>query len=267
MTTTRVLTATLLAVLFATLASSCAVAAKKTEISGAPARQPATPSTSLHSGAAARAKAPACRPTAPLSLATTGQAQELILVEAPSYSTSYATLSAWNLKGSCWTLSLGPWSARIGVNGFSDHHEEGDGTTPTGAYGFGSVIYGIDSNPGVHYQYHQLVCGDWWDEDPNSTSYNTFEHVPCGEAPPFGGNSEALWEESSTYSSFAVIDYNVSPVIARAGSAIFLHVDDGSATAGCVSVPLAELDRLLQWLTPSASPMIVMGPSSEIDSF
>jgi L,D-peptidoglycan transpeptidase YkuD (ErfK/YbiS/YcfS/YnhG family) len=188
-------------------------------------------------------------------------------VDAPRYSTTYATLIAWSRQGSCWVAALGPWTARIGAASFSDHKTEGDNTTPTGAYGIGPVMYGNAGNPGVSYSYHPLVCGDWWDEDPSSPQYNTFQHVRCGQTPPFGADSEALWEETTAYPSFAVVDYNTGPVTSGAGSAIFIHADVGGATAGCVSLPLGELDALLRWLAPAASPLVVMGPDSEITRF
>ena len=40
------------------------------------------------------------------------------------------------------------------------------------------------------------------------------------------------------------------------GSAIFLHVGTGTATAGCVSLPGAELVRVLRWLRPADRPRI-----------
>jgi L,D-peptidoglycan transpeptidase YkuD (ErfK/YbiS/YcfS/YnhG family) len=128
-------------------------------------------------------------------------------------------------------------------------------------------VYGVLANPGVGYAYHQLVCGDWWDEDPTSATYNTFQHVPCESSPPFGGDSEALWTSVPAYDYFAVIDYNDDPVVAGAGSAIFLHVDIGGPTAGCVSLPEADLVSVLDWLSPAADPMIVIGTDAEIRSF
>lgn len=74
-------------------------------------------------------------------LASTGDAKQLITVESSTYATTYATASAWERVGSCWSLVFGPWTGRIGANGFSDHKVEGDDTTPTGAYGIGSVMY------------------------------------------------------------------------------------------------------------------------------
>jgi L,D-peptidoglycan transpeptidase YkuD (ErfK/YbiS/YcfS/YnhG family) len=140
----------------------------------------------------------------------------------------------------------------------SSHKREGDGSTPTGTYRLGATMYGIAADPGVKFAYHRLVCGDWWDEDPGSSSYNTFEHVACGAKPAFGGDSEALWRISPQYRYFAVIEYNAHPIVPGRGSAIFIHVSAAHATAGCVSLPEAQLVRLLRWLRPAARPMIAI---------
>jgi L,D-peptidoglycan transpeptidase YkuD (ErfK/YbiS/YcfS/YnhG family) len=213
------------------------------------------------------ASGPGCAPSLASSLAYTGSARQLVTVEASSYSTTYASVELWQRSGSCWQPAGGPWTGRIGANGFSDHHREGDATSPTGFYGLGPVIYGNAADPGVHEAYHRLLCGDWWDEDPTSAGYNTFQHVACGTKPSFGDGSEALWTETAAYPSFAVIDYNTGPVVKGAGSAIFLHADTGSPTVGCVSVPLADLDQALRWLRPADSPAFVMGPAREISRF
>ena len=64
-----------------------------------------------------------------------------------------------------------------------------------------------------------------------------------------------------------MVDYNTSPVVPGGGSGIFIHADLGSPTAGCVSLPLDELDELLRWLNPSAGPLVVMGPDTEVERF
>jgi len=49
------------------------------------------------------------------------------------------------------------------------------------AVGIGTTMYDNEPDPGgLHYAYHRLVCGDWWDEDPYSSTYNRFVHVACG---------------------------------------------------------------------------------------
>lgn len=189
----------------------------------------------------------------------TGGSTQLVTVQAPLHTTT-ATLSMWTRSGSCWRRVAGPWTARLGRSGLSVHKREGDGATPVGTYRFGSTVYGIAPNPGVRFRYHRLTCGDWWDEDPGSPTYNTFRHVACGVAPPFGGESEALWRITPQYRYFAVIDYNAHPVVSGRGSAIFLHVAVG-ATAGCVSLPERQLLQLLRWLRPSARPLLRLGIS------
>ena len=90
---------------------------------------------------------------------------------------------------------------------------------------------------------------------------------PAAGRHSFGGDSEALWTETAAYPSFAVVEYNTDPVIAYAGSAIFIHADTGTPTTGCMSIPLPELDQLLRWINPADTPTVVLGPASEIRSF
>jgi L,D-peptidoglycan transpeptidase YkuD (ErfK/YbiS/YcfS/YnhG family) len=171
-----------------------------------------------------------------------------VVAAAPRATTAQLSLSE------CGRAAGGPWTARIGFAGVSAHHHEGDGTTPLGTFRIGPLLYGIDPNPaGLHLPYHHLICGDWWDEDVSSPTYNQFRHVACGRAPPFGGASEALWRAIPNYRELAVVEYNAHPVVPGRGSAIFLHQDDGKATNGCISLPRPELLRVLRWLRPGAT--------------
>jgi L,D-peptidoglycan transpeptidase YkuD (ErfK/YbiS/YcfS/YnhG family) len=183
-----------------------------------------------------------------LALALQGCPQQ-VQVTAPSARSTTATLTMTE----CGRRVLGPWRAHVGRNGLSARHREGDGTTPVGTYGIGPVAYGIDPDPGVRLRYHRLVCGDWWDEDPRSPTYNAFRHVPCGATPPFARGSEALWRITPAYRLFALIRYNAAPAVPGRGSAIFLHVDTGHATNGCVSLPGSRLVTMLRRLRPAAT--------------
>jgi L,D-peptidoglycan transpeptidase YkuD (ErfK/YbiS/YcfS/YnhG family) len=193
------------------------------------------------------------------TLPGTQSATQLVTVTASAYGVTTASLELWQRRGGCWRHVAGPWRAWLGRSGLSAHKREGDRATPAGTYRVGATAYGIAPDPGVHGAYHRLVCGDWWDEDARSPAYNTFQHVPCGTAPHFGGGSEALWRISPQYRYFAVVEYNATPTVPSRGSAIFVHVSAGRPTAGCVSLPEAELLRLLRWLRPSARPLIRLG--------
>jgi L,D-peptidoglycan transpeptidase YkuD (ErfK/YbiS/YcfS/YnhG family) len=175
-------------------------------------------------------------------------APQLVTVRAPAH-TTVATLELWERSGRCWRRVAGPWTARLGASGLSAQKREGDGATPAGTYRFGATVYGLQPDPGVRLRYHRLVCGDWWDSDPGSPTYNRFRHVACGRSL---ARSEPLWRISPQYRYFAEIRYNAGPVVPGRGSAIFLHVSASRPTAGCVALPEARLVRLLRWLRPGA---------------
>jgi L,D-peptidoglycan transpeptidase YkuD (ErfK/YbiS/YcfS/YnhG family) len=213
------------------------------------------PWTSLNAGAVDRPRLTACSSVAD-SIAGASTAGQLVTVIAPTSRSQTATLSFFVRQGGCFRIADGPYAAHVGRNGLSAHHHEGDGTTPVGLFGFQSTMYGVLANPGVAYPYHRLVCGDWWDEQSTSALYNHFVHVACGTTPNFGGDSEALWQIVPNYDYFAVIAYNRNPIVPGRGSAIFLHVTDGHPTTGCVSIPAAELLRILRSLRPNQHPLI-----------
>jgi L,D-peptidoglycan transpeptidase YkuD (ErfK/YbiS/YcfS/YnhG family) len=196
----------------------------------------------------------ACAAPAPVPPATS----QLIAVRAPTRRTTYATASLWTRSGDCWKRVAGPWTARVGRNGLSAHHREGDGTTPTGVYALDATVYGSLPNPGSRYRYHRIVCGDWWDEDPSSPSYNSFQHVPCGVRPPFRAESEGLWKATTAYRYLIPIRYNADPAVRGRGSAIFLHVQRPNPTNGCVSLAEPQLVQTLRWLRPAAHPRIAI---------
>jgi L,D-peptidoglycan transpeptidase YkuD (ErfK/YbiS/YcfS/YnhG family) len=201
-------------------------------------------------------------------LATTDGAQQVIVVDSPSAASTIATLYTFENDGTGWYQVFAPMPARDGATGWiaGPDRREGDGASPEGIYAIGSTMYGTAPNPGTLFPYHQLVCGDWWDEDSSSPEYNTFQHVACGTEPSFGSDSEALWTEGNAYPSMAVIHYN-TPASGPIGSGIFLHADLGAPTQGCVSLPYGDLVQVLKWLNPARHPVVVMGPASVIRSY
>lgn len=216
----------------------------------------------------------AVRPASAASLrfSVPGSARQLILVSSPTHhpSAGIATLRAYRRAGpnGRWRVVLGPWPAEIGYGGLRDRRREGDRSTPTGVYALGTRIYGNRPGAGrLHYAYHPLRCGDWWDEDPSSAAYNHFVHVPCGATPSFASSSEALWRETVAYRYFAVIRFNVDPTHRgrnAPGSGIFLHSWVNGPTAGCVALRATRLLAVLRWLTPSAHPVIEIGTDHEV---
>ena len=186
---------------------------------------------------------------------------EVVTVEGTT--PTRARLATWELGVYGWRAAFAAMPARTGYGGWLPvgRRRPGDGATPIGIFAFGPTMYGNRSKPaGVSYPFHHLVCGDWWNEDPSyvGDGYNSFEHVPCGDDPGFGPDSEALWTEVAPYPWFATIS---TPSDQPTGAGIFLHAATHSSTAGCVSLLVPALLQVLRWLRPSAHPTIVMGPS------
>ena len=197
-------------------------------------------------------------------LDTPASARQLVTVEAKVARTTYAELRTWRRVDGCWRPAAGPYTARLGRNGLSSTRREGDGTTPTGTYRIGRTMYGNEANPGVRFRYRRLRCGDWWDEDPTSPTYNSFQHVACGTTPPFAGGSEGMWQQPRPYPYLAVVEYNMRPVVPGRGSGIFLHAQTGGPTIGCISLRKAELRTVLRWLRPADAPVIAIGTRAQL---
>jgi L,D-peptidoglycan transpeptidase YkuD (ErfK/YbiS/YcfS/YnhG family) len=183
---------------------------------------------------------------------------------APTRTSTRGALQIWRKAGDCWLAAGGPWPAWLGQRGISADRREGDRTTPSGAFAFGSVMYGIAPDPGVRYPYRRLVCGDWWVEDPRSPHYNRFQHVRCGVRPPFRVTSEDMSRSPTAYRHLAVIGFNTDPVVPGRGSGIFLHASTGRPTLGCISLALPQLLTVLRWLRPGSAPLIVIGTRSDL---
>jgi L,D-peptidoglycan transpeptidase YkuD (ErfK/YbiS/YcfS/YnhG family) len=195
--------------------------------------------------------AAACPQNLTTGIQTPASARQLVTVEAKVARTTYAELRTWRRVGGCWVAAAGPYTARLGKNGLSSNRREGDGTTPTGTFRIGRTMYGNEPNPGVRFRYRRLRCGDWWDEDPRSPTYNSFQHV--------AGSSEGMWQQPRPYPYLAVIEYNMRPVLPGKGSGIFLHAQTGGPTIGCISLRKDQLRAVLRWLRPADAPVIAIG--------
>ena len=225
------------------------------------AQRQATPAASAAPGALAAASwaAPSARPAVSAARRTAVSAarrtsSQLITVTAASYGATQAKLTAYRRVGGHWRRVFGPWIAWIGRDGMAPPgaKREGDGRTPSGTFGFG-FFFGVDRNPGVRFSYRRIDAFDVWDDDPSSSRYN--EWVDDRYADP-GADPEPM--DVSAYDYGAVIAYNTARTPGL-GSAIFLHINIGTPTAGCVTLPVGELLEILRWLNPAASPRIEMG--------
>src|SRR5262249_53389428 len=123
-------------------------------------------------------------------------------------------------------------------------------------------FFGVEADPGVRFPYRRVTSDAIvWDDDPHSLLYNQWVDTTTQNA---GADPEPMYR-TPAYAYGAVIAYNTARTPGL-GSAIFLHVATGGPTAGCVSLPRAELLTLLRWLAPARQPRIVMGTPADVGS-
>jgi L,D-peptidoglycan transpeptidase YkuD (ErfK/YbiS/YcfS/YnhG family) len=217
----------------------------------------ATLLVALAAAPAAPAKTPAVDPDGIRGL---DGASQVIVVAASGMRTTHATARTYERIGGGWQIKRRAMPARVGVNGLSrpTRRHSGDGTTPIGNYGF---VYGFGSrdDPGVTgFSWRSLGPGDCWAGTPRK--YNRWVHrTPCDPA------DENLWSHARVaYRYAAVIDFNYRKPVYGRGSGIFLHVQTGGPTLGCVSLREADLVPVLRWMRPGAR--ILIGPTSWLRS-
>jgi len=195
----------------------------------------------------------------PLSFST-GTAQQVITVVSAAYTNTTAMLRMWTKTSTGWVQRGSAIRAHIGAQGMTSSPSETKSATPIGSFTL-TLAFGHYSNPGTTLPYIHTTWTDWWVSQAGPL-YNTHQRcVSCAFIR--GSPNEHLYYEMPYYGYAVVIDYNTrnSPtgVVQGKGSAFFLHVTDGTATAGCVAIPQADLVPLLKWLSPAKHPRILMG--------
>lgn len=211
-----------------------------------------------------------------LELPGTSNSRQAVLVTANSMKSTTATLATYERTADGWR-QIGPsTTAFLGRHGLVPGHlrRQSTGTTPTGTYALNSS-FGRLPNPGAKLPYTQIDRNDAWTYNPRVPStYNLFQDADRSWR-SYGGYVEHLWQLGPQYDYVVTTSFNEpsgqitrssagvrqtdKPSNTARGGGIFLHVSKGEPTVGCVSIPRADMRRIMQWLDPSAHPVVVIG--------
>ena len=127
----------------------------------------------------------------------------------------------------------------VGKRGITSKKTEGDEKTPRGTYTFKSIFYRRDRVIKLKTILKKKIIKKnmGWCDDTNSTSYNKAIKFP------FNFSAERIWLKNNIYDIIIVIKYNMSPIIKKKGSAIFLHVakKNYNYTKGCIAIKKEDL--------------------------
>ena len=131
----------------------------------------------------------------------------------------------------------------IGKKGIGIKKKEGDLVTPIGQFKIKYILYRKERVKISTKLKKIIIKKDMgWCDDPKSPDYNKLVKLP------FAYNHEKLFKTDNIYDIILVLDYNMSPVKKKRGSAIFIHVakKNFKKTEGCVAIRKPNLIKLVK---------------------
>ena len=200
------------------------------------------------------------------------EAEQLVVVHSNVASDNTSTLQTFEKRGTSWSSVDGPMDAHLGANGLRANRTEGDKTTPAGSFTL-TEAFGIQPFDAAKLPYRTVGPNDWWVSDSNAPDYyNTFQTTQPNEGDNptkwDGRRGEHLVNFGRAYNYAVVVNYNRPPSVTKPvpglGSAIFLHVDNGKPTSGCVSIGEDSMRAVLRWLDPTKHPAIIIGTDRDL---
>uniref|UniRef100_UPI003570D05B L,D-transpeptidase family protein n=1 Tax=Streptomyces sulfonofaciens TaxID=68272 RepID=UPI003570D05B len=176
------------------------------------------------------------------------ESRQVVAVYGKGPDSADSTVSLFSKRSDGWHKTR-TWSGHNGRKGWARPHHVDDKRSPVGVFTL-SDAGGVLPDPGAKLPY---------------TSSAAFQ------APSFWGKT---YQHDFDY--VIAIDYNrvkgtppndpTRPQGYAKGGSIWLHMDHGSGTTGCVSVSKSAMEYLLRTLDPGRHPVVVMGDTANLQS-
>jgi L,D-peptidoglycan transpeptidase YkuD (ErfK/YbiS/YcfS/YnhG family) len=179
---------------------------------------------------------------------------------------SRARVSLWQRDASGWQRIARSTRGHIGYGGLARprHRHQGSGTTPLGTHRLLSSFGTQAADPAWRLSHRTIAAGDYWVQDNKSAYYNRYRNKAEGGfrwwLPTRDYNSSELLTDFRREYEYAIVtSYNYEAQVRRRGSGIFLHVNGGGPTSGCVSATRSFLRTTFATLDPEQRPVIAIG--------
>jgi L,D-peptidoglycan transpeptidase YkuD (ErfK/YbiS/YcfS/YnhG family) len=181
-----------------------------------------------------------------LSARVPAATRQAVVVHGAGPDSPDATVTLFTRSGGRWLR--GPsWPAHNGSRGWTTRHHENDRRSPVGVFTLHDAG-GVRADPGSRLPYH------------HSASFTPPASWPAGYRHDFD--------------YVIAIDYNrvvgtspndpTRPQGQSHGGGIWLHLDHGSGSSACVTLPEAGMRYLLRTLDPASHPVVVMGDGADL---
>lgn len=207
-------------------------------------------------------------------------AQQLVVVIAPDWDSSKATLQTfergkdgWHAHGDTFEIALGRSGSAWGdglhpAQNEGPHKREGDGRSPAGIFTIGEA-FGYAGRIDSAMPYLPMQQSSYCIDVADSPLYNRIVDADVVGAEAVEGSTEPMRLDlhnagDNRYREGFVIEHNARAVPGK-GSCIFAHLwrSNGEATAGCTAMEPQHMQALLAWLRPEAKPLFVLLPDTE----
>ncbi|MER6163301.1 L,D-transpeptidase family protein [Streptomyces violaceorubidus] len=175
-----------------------------------------------------------------------GDSRQVVVVYGDGRDSADSTVVFYTKQGSAWHRARS-WAAHNGTKGWTTDHHENDKRSPVGVFTL-SDAGGVLPDPGAGLPYSRsadIAAPRWW--------------------------AKAYWHD---FDYVIAIDYNrvkgtppndpTRPEGTLKGGSIWLHMDHGSGTSACVSLPKQAMEYLLRTLDPDRHPVVVMGDRAHL---
>ena len=197
--------------------------------------------------------------------------QQIILVISDDFNDNKATLSCFEDNNKIFKnfhVNLGKNGLGWGLGKYSFKQKqkeplkfEGDKKAPIGIFDL-THVFAYEKQDHLLMPYlhadKELICVD----DSNHKNYNQIIKMPKEKPKSF----EYMKRDDNQYELGIVVAHNEKQIKKR-GSCIFLHVEKfkGSPTAGCTSMTLENMKKIVNWLDIKKKPILIQIPAAYID--
>ncbi len=174
--------------------------------------------------------------------------RQAVVVTGRGKDSSTSTVVLYERTAAGWQAGAS-WPAHNALKGWSDHHMAGDLRSPVGVFTL-TDAGGLLRDPGTRLPYDRSGAftspGTGFEGEPLAGSFDYVIAINYNRKP---GTSPLDWTR---------------PLGAGRGGGIWLHVDHGGPTHGCVSLAEPQMKQLLRTLDPDRHPVVVMGDAASL---
>jgi L,D-peptidoglycan transpeptidase YkuD (ErfK/YbiS/YcfS/YnhG family) len=175
-------------------------------------------------------------------------ARQAVVVTGRGKNSSRSTVVLYERTEAGWEAGEA-WPAHNALRGWTDDHSAGDLHSPIGVFDL-TDAGGLLRDPGTRLPYDQAggftVGGTGFEGEPLAGSFDYVIAINYNRKP---GTSPLDWTR---------------PLGASRGGGIWLHVDHGGPTHGCVSIAEKHMKELLLALDPARRPVVVMSDADSL---